>query len=228
MSWTVEDEQQLRRLWADGLSASAIGAELGKPRNAVLGKVHRLHLSPRAPSGGPKSRKSMGTELRPDREAKPTKPAAPKPRAPVAATAATKPAPLPGISAAGGTVRTMPKGQKPANNCGAIGIATGAPPRPPRVDLLAAYPLTETAVPIFDSGMTRCKWPLWSGRERIMSIPEAERLCCGAPIDRYRDGNGHERTSPWCAHHRWIADSASARGRPMPPETKAAKREAAE
>lgn len=51
MSWTDERVEQLRKLWADGLSASQIAQELGGvTRNAVIGKVHRLGLSGRAKS----------------------------------------------------------------------------------------------------------------------------------------------------------------------------------
>jgi GcrA cell cycle regulator len=53
MSWTDERVEQLTKLWADGLSASQIAAQLGGvSRNAVIGKVHRLHLPGRAKSGG--------------------------------------------------------------------------------------------------------------------------------------------------------------------------------
>jgi len=49
MSWTDERVATLTKLWADGLSASQIAAELGGvTRNAVIGKVHRLGLSGRA------------------------------------------------------------------------------------------------------------------------------------------------------------------------------------
>jgi len=49
MSWTDERVAKLSKLWADGLSASQIAAELGGvTRNAVIGKVHRLGLSGRA------------------------------------------------------------------------------------------------------------------------------------------------------------------------------------
>ncbi len=49
MSWTDERVELLKKLWADGLSASQIAAELGGiTRNAVIGKVHRLKLSARA------------------------------------------------------------------------------------------------------------------------------------------------------------------------------------
>jgi GcrA cell cycle regulator len=51
MSWTDERVEMLKKLWADGLSASQIAAELGGiTRNAVIGKVHRLGLSGRAKS----------------------------------------------------------------------------------------------------------------------------------------------------------------------------------
>lgn len=43
MSWTDERCTLLRKLWADGLSASQVAAELGGvTRNAVIGKLHRL------------------------------------------------------------------------------------------------------------------------------------------------------------------------------------------
>ncbi|XWN32215.1 MAG: GcrA family cell cycle regulator [Devosia sp.] len=53
MSWTDERIELLRKLWADGLSASQIAGTLGDvTRNAVIGKIHRLGLSGRvkAPS----------------------------------------------------------------------------------------------------------------------------------------------------------------------------------
>src|ERR1700736_7019121 len=62
MMWTDERVELLKKLWADGLSASQIAAELGGiTRNAVIGKVHRLGLSGRAKSpssAAPRPRKS--------------------------------------------------------------------------------------------------------------------------------------------------------------------------
>src|SRR5207247_4297849 len=62
MSWTDERVELLKKLWADGLSASQIAAELGGiTRNAVIGKVHRLGLSGRAKSpssAAPRQRKT--------------------------------------------------------------------------------------------------------------------------------------------------------------------------
>ena len=51
MAWTDERVELLKKLWADGLSASQIAGRLGGvTRNAVIGKVHRLGLSGRATS----------------------------------------------------------------------------------------------------------------------------------------------------------------------------------
>jgi GcrA cell cycle regulator len=52
MYWTEERVELLKRLWSEGLSASHIAAKLaeGVTRNAVIGKVHRLNLSGRAPT----------------------------------------------------------------------------------------------------------------------------------------------------------------------------------
>ncbi len=70
MGWTDERVELLKKLWADGLSASQIAAELGGiTRNAVIGKVHRLGLSGRAKSPSsaaprPRKARSSGHMLR--------------------------------------------------------------------------------------------------------------------------------------------------------------------
>jgi len=49
MSWSDERVELLKKLWAEGLSASQIATRLGSvTRNAVIGKVHRLNLAGRA------------------------------------------------------------------------------------------------------------------------------------------------------------------------------------
>ena len=53
MSWTDERVETLKRMWAEGASASQIAKELGQvTRNAVIGKVHRLGLSNRVAANG--------------------------------------------------------------------------------------------------------------------------------------------------------------------------------
>ncbi|MBB3237594.1 GcrA family cell cycle regulator [Phyllobacterium endophyticum] len=57
MNWTDERVEQLKKLWAEGLSASQIAAQLGGvSRNAVIGKVHRLKLSGRGKSTSTQTR----------------------------------------------------------------------------------------------------------------------------------------------------------------------------
>ncbi|ORE92405.1 GcrA cell cycle regulator [Stappia sp. 22II-S9-Z10] len=86
MSWTDERIEVLRKMWADGMSASQIANSLGGvTRNAVIGKIHRLGLSGRvkAPQAG---------RARP----RPAAASAAAPPPPVA-----KPAPAPRVMAAG-------------------------------------------------------------------------------------------------------------------------------
>lgn len=68
-SWTPKRTETLKRLWAEGYSASQIGTELGGlSRNAVIGKVHRLGIGRKAPKAPkftkPKSKTVFGHEKR--------------------------------------------------------------------------------------------------------------------------------------------------------------------
>lgn len=47
--WTDERLEELKKLWAKGLSISQIGEALGVSRNAIAGKAHRMGL-PKRPS----------------------------------------------------------------------------------------------------------------------------------------------------------------------------------
>ncbi len=52
-TWTAERIEQLRNFVVTGLTCSQIAAEIGVTRNAVIGKIHRLGLSPARPAGAP-------------------------------------------------------------------------------------------------------------------------------------------------------------------------------
>lgn len=85
MSWTDERVEQLKKLWADGLSASQIATQLGGvSRNAVIGKVHRLKLSSRG--------RASQTTPRPKKPTAPRQPIAaqPGPRASVSSVIASR------------------------------------------------------------------------------------------------------------------------------------------
>ena len=45
--WSEAELLTLRRLWAEGVTTLAIGREMGRSRNSVVGKAHRLFLPPR-------------------------------------------------------------------------------------------------------------------------------------------------------------------------------------
>lgn len=74
MNWTDERVEILRKLWAEGLSASQIAAQLGGvSRNAVIGKVHRLKLSSRGRAAPAQTRQKKPKAVGP----KPARPASP-------------------------------------------------------------------------------------------------------------------------------------------------------
>jgi GcrA cell cycle regulator len=112
MSWTDERVETLKKMWADGQSASQIAKELGGvTRNAVIGKVHRLGLSNRVTGGA--SADADEAEAAPP-VAKPDPVARPATEAPRAAEAATprpapeRPAPAAAAPASGATVTPLP------------------------------------------------------------------------------------------------------------------------
>ena len=89
MNWTDERVEKLKRLWAEGLSASQIAAQLGGvSRNAVIGKVHRLGLSGRAKSPAPAA-------ARPRKEEVPRVAPAPVTHGALALAMDVRPAPMP-------------------------------------------------------------------------------------------------------------------------------------
>ena len=47
MPWTDEDIEKLKKFWAEGHSTAEIGRLIGKSKNAVVGKAHRLNLAAR-------------------------------------------------------------------------------------------------------------------------------------------------------------------------------------
>lgn len=79
MVWTDERIEELKALWAEGLTTGEIGKRLGVSKNAVVGKAHRLGLK-----GRPSPIKRPGA-------ATPTA-AAPKPARPKPAEAKQPPA----------------------------------------------------------------------------------------------------------------------------------------
>jgi GcrA cell cycle regulator len=85
MSWNYERVECLKKMWAEGFSASQIAAHLGDmTRHAVIGKVHRLGLSGRAPTS------RMKAASRRPSHAPPARPKPPPAHAAVVPTIAQK------------------------------------------------------------------------------------------------------------------------------------------
>ena len=73
MSWTDERVEGLKKMWAEGKSASQIAKDLGGvTRNAVIGKVHRLGLSNRAgaSASAPEKKPARASSSKPATRAK--------------------------------------------------------------------------------------------------------------------------------------------------------------
>lgn len=106
MSWTDERVETLKRMWAEGQSASQIAKELGGvTRNAVIGKVHRLGLSNRV--GGKDEDEPEAPAARPEPAPQPAPAAAaarpdpvPEPAAPPRPAAEPEPRPAPAAAPA--------------------------------------------------------------------------------------------------------------------------------
>ena len=194
MSWTDERIERLKKMWADGATASQIADELGGvSRNAVIGKAHRLGLDAR-PSpvkpGDEKERKSAASpaarHARSDAVSRRPAPAGaeepqaqPHPRTPQRA----HPEGMQYRSIGpGGFVR-----QGPGDTQAPI------PPAPPR-RLVPAKPSAEVAdkTSLLDLNDRICKWPLGHPGEPDFHF-------CGAPANP---------GFPYCVEHCGVAYQA--------------------
>ncbi|MCB8873860.1 GcrA family cell cycle regulator [Acidisoma silvae] len=89
MEWNETIIGELKALWAEGLSTAEIGRRLGISKNAVVGKAHRLDLSPR-PSPIRRTDRPQGAQAPAPRVTGPT--LAPLPSGPQTIAAPTAPA----------------------------------------------------------------------------------------------------------------------------------------
>ncbi|PLX37535.1 MAG: GcrA cell cycle regulator [Hyphomicrobiales bacterium] len=171
MSWSDERVELLKKLWADGLSASQIAGELGGvTRNAVIGKVHRLGLSGRGKtaSQSSKPRKPRSSSGAAGSSQSQARPSAPRTVGATALKADYVPAPKPVVE------------RRPA----------------PVADLV--IPIEERAT-ILTLTESKCKWPIgdptsedfyFCGRRSDPGVPYCEhhaRIAYQPASDRRRD-----------------------------------------
>lgn len=163
----AQHEEELRRLWDEGVTTAEIGRRLGITKNAVVGKAHRLMLTPRpAPvvkvADGRFERRYSGGTPKPVTATGATAPAlavVPKATEPLAAAAAEllQPAQEP----------TMQPASPPVLEVAAEAAAKCAPP-----DTLDTPKPLVPPTPIRPAHQAeecsrgRCRWPMWANSER--------------------------------------------------------------
>ncbi|RMC34276.1 GcrA family cell cycle regulator [Paracoccus alkanivorans] len=156
MSWTDERVETLKRMWAEGQSASAIAKELGGvTRNAVIGKVHRLGLSNRNDEAEAKPAPAPAAEKKTEK-----KPAQARPE-PAPEQAAAKPEPAPAKEAAPQPVFT------PAPRRPIVPAGQPLPPQPSANEIspeaLASVREVEKKarkLSLMELTERTCKWPI--------------------------------------------------------------------
>lgn len=136
MDWNEEMIARLRQLWAEGHSTAEIGRRMGITKNAVVGKAHRLVLSPRpSPIRRDTPEGHVARRSAPRRTTGPTLPALSSP----AVAAVSTPEPIP-----------------------AAPRVTPPPATPPNVVAPAHTPASLRAVPMPRAAarVTTCCWPI--------------------------------------------------------------------
>ncbi len=166
MSWTDERVELLKRMWAEGQSASQIAKELGGvTRNAVIGKVHRLGLSNRAGDGA-----AQGDEA----EAPVAAPAAARAEAPRPAEVPRAAAPQPEAPRAAPVERAAPAAPAPSATVTPLpvrkAVIPAGQPLPPQPSLNEISPEALASVrevekrarklTLMELTERTCKWPI--------------------------------------------------------------------
>ncbi|WP_395002549.1 GcrA family cell cycle regulator [Cypionkella sp.] len=168
MSWTDERVETLKKMWAEGQSASQIAKELGGvTRNAVIGKVHRLGLSNRVAAGEDAAEAAPVAAAAPAPRAEPATRAEPAPRPtpverPVAAERPT-PAPAPAAAPAASSAVVLPIPMRKA----IIPAGQPLPPQPSANEIspeaLASVREVEKhakKLSLMELTERTCKWPI--------------------------------------------------------------------
>ncbi|MEX5727535.1 GcrA cell cycle regulator [Rhodovulum iodosum] len=186
MSWTEERVETLKRMWAEGQSASQIAKELGGvTRNAVIGKVHRLGLSNRAGAA-------------PAAASPAAKPAAPAPAKDKPAARAEEPAPAAETAPPAEPVKPA-AAEAPAGASARKQIVPAGQPLPPQPSANEISPEALASVREIEKSAKKlslmeltertCKWP-------IGDPATPDFWFCGLPV---------QPGKPYCEAHVGVA-----------------------
>lgn len=195
MSWTDERVETLKKMWAEGQSASQIAKELGGvTRNAVIGKVHRLGLSNRAGGASePTAQPAPAAQpaAKPARAAEPARAEAPEPKH------AARPAPQ--AAPANSAARPEPVAAAPAATPLRKPIVPAGQPLPPQPSANEISP--ETLASVREVEKRACKISLMELTERTCKWPIGDPATdqfwfCGLP---------NQPGKPYCEAHVSVA-----------------------
>jgi GcrA cell cycle regulator len=191
MDWTGQQIQELRKLWAEGLSTRRIGERMGISKNAVVGKAHRLGLPERE---SPVLRGDRSPDAVSKREA--TKAKAVElyqggmQRAQIAARLELNPDYVSNL------LRGVSQGKgRPSVMAPGLGLPTMHAEPTPMHDSRPAMHDRAPAAPLVQFRPIQprcCKWPLWGHQER------PTHRYCERPTTTRKDG----LPDVYCAEHR--------------------------
>ncbi|KAA6205637.1 MAG: GcrA cell cycle regulator [Candidatus Tokpelaia sp.] len=191
MNWTEERVEQLKRLWAEGFSASQIAAQLGGvTRNAVIGKAHRLKLAGRTKTQKRRQKAAANANAAPEAGAAGKRETRAQFSPPEATGSGT-------VAGAGSRSRRRPTGGviigATALKVEFIEEAAVAPQIRPRAQENVVVPF-ERRLGLMQLTERTCKWPLGDPLSEDFAF-------CGADSDE---------SGPYCACHARLAFSSAA------------------
>ena len=211
MNWTDERVELLKKLWAEGLSASQIAAQLGGvTRNAVIGKVHRLKLSGRGKTTAASPRAKKPTTVTPaaaSAAAATARSTSSAPAATISATAQVASIASTTISSSSSSTRVQTQSQTTMRST-TVTKNSGSAALEIEYEVETA---TETVVQSTDNVVV----PI---ARRLTLMQLTERTCkwpIGDPLHDDFHFCGHEsgESSPYCSYHAKLAFQPSSERR---------------
>jgi GcrA cell cycle regulator len=185
-AWTTHEDERLRSMWSDRtLSAAEIGRRMGRGKNSIIGRAHRLRLPPR-PAVVPAAAVRVAAARRANSMDGAARKRAARNSIATAEASCRHGGEGGGVPLPGAAAHDCEGSARPPR--AAAGTGACARPLPPALP----HGVTPTAA---RAGISWCRWPMWGDRER------PTHRYCGAPVSLRPDGVPR----PYCAAHAALA-----------------------